>query len=260
MKIATLTDNLNQTHKDVFYIETMDDFDEFRKLSEDANGDEVALALKTDIPESRWDHLFDASLGGMQSGVVTSNILGGNPIYLSGAILSTKLERIRQLINDGNIVIVNQRGGYFPIYDSIEIKIVEIAEYVANKSQYVNIKENTKIINLENDLYLEPVAVKFMRERDPNYSTIRKLKKFNFLELSEIFKRFKENGGELAYIYTTGLDTEQMYRYTNALIIAGVKKVQFDFNSGIDTKIQLFLDTIKLCDIEMEYQSIQFGV
>jgi len=239
MKIATLTDDLNQTHKDVFYLETMDDFDEFRKLSEQSHEDEITLALKTDIPESRWDHLFDSSLG-------------GNPIYVSGAILSIKLERIREWIRDGYVIIANQRGEYFPIFDVMGIEIVEIKEYTFNKSQYVNIKENTKIINLENDLYLEQVAINFMRERDPNYSTIRKLKKFNFLELCDIFERFKENGGEVAYIYTTGIDTEQMYEYTNALIVAGVKTVIFQFNVGIDNRIQIFLDTIHFCDIEVE--------
>ena len=251
MKIATLTDNYNQTHKDVFYLENLEDLYEFEKLSNNVNDDEITLALKTDIPESKWDHLFDGSLGGMNTAVATSNIVGGNLILLSASILNKKLDSIRKYISDGVPVVINKRGGYFPCIESMDIKILDIKEYIHDKRKYVNIPNNTKTINLENDLHLEKLAISYMKSIDPNYSSITKLREFDFLELVEIFKVFIKNGGQTAYIYTTGIDTEQMYEYTNALIVAGVQNVHFEFNSGINNKIQLFLDTIQFCDINV---------
>lgn len=245
MKIITATDNYDQTHRNVLYLETIADLDEFAELSNSENEEEIKLAIKTDVEESRWDHLFTHTYGGMATGVLLSKFNELNPIINSGILIEGKLNRLRKHLEEGVSVIVNSKGGYFPCYDFMDIQIMESKEYVLDKSEWVHLKEDTRIINLENDLHLEPVAVKYMKAIDPNFSSIRKLKKFNQTELTEIFKEFKSNGGRIAYIYTTGIDVNQMYKYTVALIDAGIEDIRFEFNSGIDDKIKKFIDDFK---------------
>jgi len=245
MKIVTVTDNYDQTHKDVLYLETLDDLDEFAELSNSENEEEIKLALKTDVKEDRWDHLFSHTLGCMATSVGLSKITGANSIIGSGILLEQKLNRFRSLLENGTAIIVNKHGGYFPCYDFMDINIIKSDEYVLDKTQWIKIKDDTKIINLENDMVLEQHSMTYMRALDKNYSSIRRLKKFNKQELTEIFKAFKSKGGEIAYIYTTGIDVDQMYDYTEALIDAGIEDIRFEFNSGIDDKIKQFLNDFK---------------
>jgi len=241
MKIVTVTDSYNQTHKDVLYIETLSDLDEFAELSNSENEEEIKLALKTDVNEDRWDHLFSHTFGCMATSISLSKITGANSIIGSGVLLEKKLNRIREIIENGTAVIVNTKGGYFPCHDFMDINIIKSDEYVLDKSQWFTIKDNTKIINLENDMVLEQHSMTYMRALDKNYSSIRRLKKFNKQELTEIFKAFKSKGGETAYIYTTGIDVDQMYDYTEALLDAGIKDIRFEFNAGINDNIKKFL-------------------
>ena len=52
------------------------------------------------------------------------------------------------------------------------------------------------------------------------------------------------NGGETAYLYTTGFDVDQVFEYSYALQEAGITKIDFEFNSGITDKLQDALDTL----------------
>lgn len=252
MKIATLINTYNQTHNDVLLLQNMSDFDEFEQLTHDANEDEIVFALKTKVPQSGWDHLFNGGYGCMTVGVTQANVLGGNAIINSVIHMESKLNTIKRLIEHGDTVVVNHRGGYFPVYDSLEIEIVEMKEYIQDKTQYVDIPFDTIIMNLENDLDLEPQAIKYMEKHDPNYSSIRKLRSFSQQDLVLIFTKFKDNGGEVAYIYTTGTDVSQMRTYTRALMVAGINKIRFEFNAGITPEIKEFIESLKLYDIDVE--------
>ena len=106
------------------------------------------------------------------------------------------------------------------------------------------INENTKFINLENDADLERHTIKHLKKVDPNYSYVCNLRSFSFDELVDIFRKFKANGGEAAYLYTTGFDIDQVHEYCEALQEAGITKIDFEFNSGITDQLQEALDTI----------------
>ena len=123
-------------------------------------------------------------------------------------------------------------------------KVLSNEPYDPTEEATYEIKENTKYINLENDAELEKHTLKHFKEVDPNYSYVCNLRSFSQAELIKIFKEFKANGGETAYLYTTGFDVDQVFEYSYALQEAGITKIDFEFNSGITDKLQDALDTL----------------
>lgn len=77
------------------------------------------------------------------------------------------------------------------------------------------------------------------------FSYITNLRVFDKEDLIDIFKEFLASGGEVLYIYTTGQDVGQMYQYTEAAIEAGIKEMILEFNSGINSKHEEFLNDFK---------------
>jgi len=201
----------------------------------------LTSVFKSKVDPSRWDHLITKDLAGsmLAGGWIDASVNGGNPLLKMAEHLKSKELNFIKLIEEGEIILVNRVGGYCTFredyYTILEERKVDVPKH------YI-IKENTKYINLENDPQLEKHSIEYLKTVDPNYSYITNLSVHTFEDLIDIFCEFVEAGGDTIYVYTTGMNIEQMYEYTEAAALAGISNIEFEFNAGISNEIQAFLD------------------
>ena len=101
---------------------------------------------------------------------------------------------------------------------------------------------------------MEDFAKKYLSKKDECYSYVLNLYSFSQEELRAIFEEFKQEGGEILYVYTTGLNVPQMYAYTEAAMKAGIKNFEFDFNSGINDDIKTYLTETEKKGVSVSYR------
>ena len=81
-------------------------------------------------------------------------------------------------------------------------------------------------------------------------------------QLKDAFEKFKEAGGQIVYVYTTGRDNAQMYKYSELAIQAGLTNFAFQFSAGIDDEIIKFIEwlknraTVKVYEIKNDYSKV----
>lgn len=109
------------------------------------------------------------------------------------------------------------------------------------KSKTHKIKNETKVLNLENDSELEQESLKYLVKRDPNYSYIKHLRSYSKAELGILMQDFVQKGGEELFIYTTASDFEQLKKYMEEAIEAGIKKYVFKFSATPEQEVLDFL-------------------
>jgi len=171
-----------------------------------------------------------------------------NPLYLLGESSEVYLAQIVALIMRYGCVFMNDKGGLCPMFDKdggnyLEVLESEvITEYPKRSWLNYKIGENTKYIVLENDCELERKAIDYLETVDRwNYSYVKELIMFDEDNLKLVFDKFVKAGGKVVYVYTTGINNEQMYQYSTSAISSGIKKFEFYFNSGMDNNIRAFV-------------------
>ena len=201
--------------------------------------------LKTGLEPSQFDHLIthDGPGGIIANAYYKSSMGSGvSALFEAGIVSDEKIERLLGYIEQGEEIMINNVGGF--CFRTPQTKILREGPYDPMEEATYVINENTKFINLENDAELERHTVKHLEKVDPNYSYVCNLRGYSKEELVGIFSQFKANGGETAYLYTTGFDIPQIHEYCEALQKAGINKIDFEFNSGISDELQEALDII----------------
>jgi hypothetical protein len=172
-----------------------------------------------------------------------ANVLGTNPIYMLGDCSEAFLNTALTMIARQGSVFMNSSGGLCPVDGTLEI--LEVLEETNDFEKQVKfwMGKNSKVINLENDFEIERASREYMRNRfGENYAYIVDMKALPEREFIKIFTNFVEEGGKYVYVYTTGIDVEQMYEYSKYALQSGLRDFIFDFNCGIDKNIQKFID------------------
>jgi len=165
-----------------------------------------------------------------------------NPIYmLDFCVQKIIAGMIRSIAR--HEIFINSEGGYrhFNFSDEIEILSEEDVDSFERTTKHY-IRKNTKFINFENDWELERSAVNRLEALDKNFSYITELRLISKQEFSRILDKFKENGGDSVYVYTTGMDVKQMYQYSTDCLKKRISNFVFEFNSGLDDEITEFLE------------------
>lgn len=166
---------------------------------------------------------------------------GKNPIHNLGYAVKRKIQTVKRILSKGQIAFLNPAGGVTSI-DGENIVLVKKMEEVTDMNPVEPVLVvGSRVINLENDCQLEKNAIEYMKNNYFQYSYITQLREYSDSELKEIFVRFKENGGETVYIYTSGYDVPQMYDYSKLAIAAGLNHFIFEFTAGHNKKINRFL-------------------
>lgn len=218
---------------DYIQLKTINDVHEYMEhLGHDVS-EAIAKLIRSDIMPENWDHVrMSGSKGGvLRASVMTAYVKETNPLYEIDSLIQTKLMNMMKEIVKGEVVLVNMNGGYCTFSEDYHTILCEV-EFDDTPKDTSVINKNTKYINLENDPELEKRTIEYLSQQDKNYSYVLNLRNYDVAALTEIFKSFVQNGGEVVYVYTTGLDVQQMFDYSEALIAAGIKHVEFEFNCG----------------------------
>lgn len=237
MKKATIKYPYGEIAEDVRILNCAKDVAEYiQEFSDEAVTD---FSRSCRVPQSRISHLNNGSC------VTTANILsemrGTSLANEMSSLIHQKSLNLLRAIGEGETVIVNSSGGYTYLTD--EYEILSIKDH--NRYDTYHIGNNSKYINLENDAELEQRTIDYLSNKEDDFSYILNLKRYNKKELCRVFKEFQSNGGETVYVYTTGIDVEQMYTYMNCAISSDISKFEFEFNAGITEEISKFIHKYK---------------
>lgn len=162
-------------------------------------------------------------------------------IYNLGRSANVYMDTLISMLGNGRTVFMNPAGGLCPVQGTLKILESEDIEVFPTEAKYY-IGKNSKVINLENDFELENEATDYMRTNFKSYSYIKDMKVLTDTQFLNIFNEFVAQGGDTVYVYTTGVDYEQMYEYSRYALQSGLKNFIFDFNSGIGKDINRFID------------------
>lgn len=229
--------------------ESLDDINYLRPALKKAEAGVLTKFVKSEESPERLNHIVEG-FKPLEKCIANLSILHGmcynvNTIYTLGNSSETYIKSLSSQLEKGRQVFQNSNGGLCPVEFSLEI--LEVLEEGLNKIEdeaTFKIKKDSKVINLENDWSLEGKAVDYMNKRFKPYtfSYIKDLKSTRECQYKSIFKEFKNQGGEYIYVYTTGIDVEQMYKYSIHALDAGLNKFIFDFNKGLDKDINKFIN------------------
>jgi len=247
MKQVTVEDKFGQTI-DYMMISSPDDFAEYAEsLGRDVEKT-CARLINSDVPPDRWDHMIrrngaDSVVG---LGIYRAKLFGGSIFPLITDSMAEKLLNMSRSLDEGEILLVNEVGGYCTYKDDYHTILTE-GEYLVPDTY--TIKKNTKYINLENDPDLEQHTIDYLNKVDENFSFVLNLREYPYARLTNVFKEFMENGGDTVYVYTTGLDVPQMLDYSAAIIDSGLKKVVFEFNCGKNDRHDGVIEHLEFNDV-----------
>lgn len=213
--------------------------------------------LKSNLPADKWENYSstDQGISIFKQAVIEASSKGNNPIFNIDSAIHRKFLNFTNILVEYGSVLVNKVGGFCPYMPECH-EIVSQHPHSFNKNKFDNVvlNDNTKYINLENDPMLEEHTINYLSSIDPHFSSIVNLRKFSVDELTTIFKEFKAKGGETVYVYTTGSDVPQMQDYSQAIINAGLKRVEFEFNAGFNDELNKVIDKLKSNGIEIEIE------
>lgn len=236
-------------YENFFILRTLEDVVEYAEHVGKALSEQITTMLKSGVPKDRWDHLMkkDDAGGVLSHAWAKCYVEGKNPLIESCYLLDNKIKTFMGAILKGRIILVNKVGGYRYMVEDYTI----IKEWVYTPDKTYRIVEGSKYINLENDAELEVVVKDYLKSKTP-YSYILNLRDFSKDSLIDVFDEFKEQGGEVVYVYTTGTDIPQMYEYMEAALKVGLRSFEFEFNSGMSPEILEFKDHWQeLVDLEI---------
>lgn len=233
-------------------LETFNELTEYMEFTSGRVVDQITRLLKSKVGPERWDHMITRTPEGgiLAAAIMYCQMHNKSPLLEMDGIIQQKYLNMADKIAKGQKLLVNPLGGYCTMGDDVAI-LSETTFETAFQLTYT-INKNTQYINLENDPELEERTRQYLGERDPNYSHILNLHKFSKDDLIKVFTEFKENGGSIVHVYTTGTNVPQMYEYFDAAKEAGLNDFVFEFNSGTENGISEFIQHIKpLCNLTL---------
>lgn len=233
-------------------LETFNELTEYMEFTSGRVVQQITRLLKSKVSPERWDHMITRTPEGsiLAATLIYCQAKGKSPLLEMDGLIQQKFLNMADNISKGRKLLVNQLGGYCFMTDDVNI-LSEDSFETAFQLTYT-IKANTQYINLENDPELEDRTCQYLGERDPNYSHILNLHKFSNDDLVKVFTEFKENGGSIVHVYTTGTNVPQMYEYFEAAKEAGLNDFVFEFNAGTENGIAEFIKHIKpLCNLTL---------
>lgn len=215
-------------------VNNLDDLIEYNDMLTEKVAESTARLLKSNVEWDRYDHFANLEdIGDLTlfTSYQTCRITGGSPLFEVNNHIKEKMRTMVKYLDQGETVLINDKGGFCP-YDPKTsnwiITLVDGPAVVVNV--FTNV--NPSLMNLENDADIEDRTKEYFKENKLELSYIKRLRKFDLAKLTEIFKKFREDGGYGLYVYTTGMDIPQMYEYCQAAVDAGLTEIKFEFSAG----------------------------
>lgn len=224
----------NQPAATFLILENLNDWLEYVEEQTDVIQEDLQKVIKSQVDPERWDHFPNRNIA-----VATSiaKVRESSPISEVSRLVERKHSTMAEMINDGEVLLVNECGGFCPMmHDHV---ILESWEYNKPSRQVVSIADNPSYINLENDPDLETRTHEFFKENNFELSYVCNLHCFSKDDLIDVFNDLHEKGGYGLYVLTTGMNVQQMYEYSDALLASNLaNNVIFEFTAAITYDIR----------------------
>lgn len=249
MKKITITNCLN--NEEWLLIENINDLFSYTITLKNKVEYQTKRLILSQASVDRWDHMLTNNSEGaiFSASIIKATHFGGSPLKELDLLFSDKIKNMLQELKKGKILLVNSVGGYCTIKND-DIINVEKEEVLPIEVKTYQVKQGTKYINIENDDKLEKDVEQYLSKRDPNFSYVLNLYTFNQEELLAVFNNFKSQGGEILYVYTTGIDLSQMKLYIEVAILAGIKKIELKIKNGINEQHTKILNSFSQKEID----------
>jgi hypothetical protein len=230
-KVQVYSERIDDTY-DGYLIADVEDFKGLQELVVDEVRRVTQLMLTCGLEPEKFDHLHTKGLGEnfIRISCVRSQLKNINPIYLVGDAGDEYLQAIGRALAKGETLIVNKNGGWCNLSAGLKV-VKEIGEFDRSDEVDFYIHKNTRLLNLENDPYLDSDAREYLLANDKNYSYITELRAFSPEKLSKLMKEFVANGGQTLYVYTTALDVQQLKEYSSVAIASGIQDFVFHLSA-----------------------------
>ena len=187
---------------------------------------------------------------------ITASFVGYSPLVKSCAMMKLYKKYVQDDIEKSGCCIINSVGGMYPpeAYKKDEWIIKEDSYNMDWFKSNNCIYETNELLVLENDPVIDEYTIDLLGEFynfPNNYSYIVNLR--DTLATDEYEKYLRIGEFKKIFIYTTGLDNEQMYDYTERAINCGVKEFEWVFVEQ-SLHINKFIEWLNTLDITYDYQ------
>lgn len=248
---------LNGTIAEFVFVENHRDLNDYKDTLMAAASNKIKECFESPLFPEHVDHMLGkrdlgtslltvahmrSRVHALQSGGVS---ILSNPIYQIEFAAHEKIARMRRALLSGEKILINRAGGYMWFSKTV-MEIVRVYDRPAASGAPANmITPNAKYIVLENDWTLPSESKAYLDSRQLPYSVIYNLRDHSKSALLQILSEFKKAGGKTVFVYTTGLDTPQMYDYLSAIAKCGLSEVEYKFNGPISARAQECVDSFK---------------
>ena len=180
-------------------IENEDDIEQYSNIIKYYGQRTVKKFLRSGVPPESFDHI----IGGFQPhekqfgqlAYRRASVNGKNPIAEVDPVLYQYLKSLKNVVSNYDRAIINENGGIHIVTpDLITINKIYHDKWQKSNINNYRILENTQVINLENDYFLEDKSKRYIEKilEDNNFSFIKELSLFETKDLEKVFQEFKE--------------------------------------------------------------------
>ena len=250
-------DHLNGEVAEMYYIDSNESLQEYLQFMKYTTDKAFMDTVFSSLPLYKFDHAipFTECLekGIMQLAWVRSRhnqidideegkSFFNNPLYQLHPSMLLLKKTIEDQFKRNGFVFVGKSGGVMFVNKGYEI--LETYESEIKNKAPENVMRGGKWIVLENDWVLPKESIEFLKKQDDKFCVFYDLRR-RFRRLEECLEKFKHDGGETVFIYTTGSDYDQMYLYTEVVKKVGLDDLRFYFSLGTDRTINDFISWAK---------------
>lgn len=140
-----------------------------------------------------------------------------------------------KILDMGYMVCINSSGGYIPVKEE---DIVEILGSINLRNKNLTLN-NSNVIVLENDPIMDEFTVEYFNKLNQPFSSIvnlrEEMKRDSLKNSLEQFKNNCLNETQIVFVYTTGIDEQQMYDYAQMCLDNGLTNFEYFFSVDTDT-------------------------
>jgi len=238
------------------YITNAKELGEYFEALDNGVYETIEKAIKSGVTPERLNHIIDRDDIGDQVLAVSyarCSTEGGNPLVGMAPAMQNKMQMLGDHLMKYGSVLINKAGGFC---NADKDWVITDVPAPAEKPKF-KFAKNPSFINLENDAHLEQHTRKWFQRNNYEISFIKKLRRFSLEALTKIFTDFKEAGGKGIYVYTTGIDAEQVHDYCDAVIKAELTDAIFEFNSGKPSDhVMQALDNLVEADVNVKIKLV----
>jgi hypothetical protein len=230
MQVATLDDK-----EEVFVFEDHADLIDFLEWQKECVTYDLGSLIRSVVPYDRWDHYYGTCMRTIHSLALIKIRFGkAAPLFAHNLALTEYAEALFAAwggtLERGTILVVNKNGGH---QDVSEQRLSARVEYDLTAPQRLHIVEGSNVLILENDPELDQWTLANVPK---GYSYITELRKFSETQLTDAMAAFCRQipQGKICtlFVYTTGLDAEQMKSYVEVACGRGFTEFVFVESAG----------------------------